>query len=157
MVPTRSLGVNAKESSVAQYNHALKHFEPFAASRGETVEACMAFVSADGTINDDTLKAFNAFLTSPARVSASIYTNCIKWMQHTLVLSRAVWSYGRRHAGDGGPCAAVEEAENGRGSHPEIKRQVDQQQNFPRPRVRRPRRVPRGEEAACGTEVPLSD
>jgi hypothetical protein len=55
---------NAKESSVAQYNYysALKHFEPFAASRGETVEACIAFVSADGTIKDATLKAFNAFL-----------------------------------------------------------------------------------------------
>ena len=64
--------VNAKESSVAQYNFALKHFEPFAASRGETVEACIAFVSADGTIKDDTLKAFNAFLlAAPARVSAA--------------------------------------------------------------------------------------
>ena len=64
--------VNAKESSVAQYNFALKHFEPFAASRGETVEACIAFVSADGTIKDATLKAFNAFLlAAPARVSAA--------------------------------------------------------------------------------------
>ena len=58
---------------------ALKHFEPFAASRGETVEACIAFVSADGTIKDDTLKAFNAFLlAAPARVSSSVYANCIK-------------------------------------------------------------------------------
>ena len=71
--------VVAKESSVAQYNFALKHFEPFAASRGETVEACIAFVSADGTIKDATLKAFNAFLlAAPARVSSSVYANCIK-------------------------------------------------------------------------------
>ena len=42
---------------------------PFPASRGETVEACIAFVSADGMIKDDTLKAFNAFLlAAPARV-----------------------------------------------------------------------------------------
>ena len=66
-------------TSEGQYDHALKYFEPFAASRGETVEACMAFVSADGTIKDDTLKAFNAFLlAAPARVSSSVYANCIK-------------------------------------------------------------------------------
>ena len=72
---------------------ALKHFEPFAASRGETVEACIAFVSADGTIKDDTLKAFNAFLlAAPARVSSSVYANCIKWMQRTLVLQHEALS-----------------------------------------------------------------
>ena len=94
----------------------MKHFEPFAASRGETVEACIAFVSADGTIKDDTLKAFNAFLlAAPARVSSSVYANCIKWMQRTLVL------------------------------------QLDRLREISRPRVRRPGRVPRGEEAAQGT------
>ena len=67
----RSLGVNAKESSVAQYNYALKHFEPFATSRGETVEACIA---------------------APARVSSGVYANCIKWMQHTLVLQHEALS-----------------------------------------------------------------
>ena len=71
----------------------MKHFEPFAASRGETVEACIAFVSADGTIKDATLKAFNAFLlAAPARVSSSVYANCIKWMQRTLVLQHEALS-----------------------------------------------------------------
>ena len=96
MIPKTYFGTSAsyaKESSVAQYNFALKHFEPFAASRGETVEACIAFVSADGTIKDATLKAFNAFLlAAPARVSSSVYANCIKWMQRTLVLQHEALS-----------------------------------------------------------------
>ena len=82
-----------RDSSKSQYNHALKHFIPFARRSARDLEVLMTFVAEDGRICDEIFVEFAEHCNAQDDMTQSVFANCVKWMQKNLV-----WQCERRAA-----------------------------------------------------------